>query len=182
VSLFDVGGFTLPSSGGTTSLALRFLTGDGSSGLMGDDWYATTREPPGVEMGALVAWGSAGRGCREARLSRGWVSEEDAMRPTPAGVGVKGGGLVGDFDAAILRFFGSGVAGRDGTAQSVSFDVALGSSSGAVVEALVLRFLGAGAAFSTFVYLPVPFVAVDSGIIGTLLLATRAERLGDILR
>jgi hypothetical protein len=38
---------------------------------MGEDVYATTREPPGVDRGALVAWASAGRGLNCERSSRG---------------------------------------------------------------------------------------------------------------
>jgi hypothetical protein len=51
-----------------------------------------------VERGALVAWGSAGRGFRDASISKGWPDPDDvdvAIRPTPDGVGVKGGGLLG---------------------------------------------------------------------------------------
>lgn len=71
VSISVVGGLSVPTSGGTISLAFRFLTGDGSSGFVGEEWYATTREPPGVDNGALVAWGSAGLGLRDARISNG---------------------------------------------------------------------------------------------------------------
>jgi len=71
VSIVDVGGCTTPTSGGSTGLAgvLRFLLGDtfscweeegvvgGGEALMGDseEVYAVTREPPGVDRGALVA-------------------------------------------------------------------------------------------------------------------------------
>jgi len=146
---------------------------------MGEEWYATTREPEGVATGALVAWGSAGR-WRDARLSRGW--DDEATRATPDGVGVKGGGLVGDSDAAALRFFGKGVAGSEGIAKSVSVDVGLVSCFVAVGEALVLRFFGAGAAFSTLVYWETPFVVLVSVAVGAVLLATRAERLRDMMR
>lgn len=61
-----------PTSGGTTSLALRFLAGDASSAFTGELWYAMTCEPPGVLSAAFVAWGSAGRGLRDARVSKGW--------------------------------------------------------------------------------------------------------------
>lgn len=104
------------------------------------------------------------------------------MRPTPEGVGVKGGGLAGDSDAAALRFLGKGVAGRSGIAKSDSCDGGLGSSCGAVTEALPLRFLGAAAGFSTLVYFATPFVALVAKGTEALLLATRAERLRDIFK
>lgn len=72
-----------------------------------------------MDRGAFVACGSAGRGFRSASESSGWSFSAglgaDVMSPTPEGVGVNGGGLVGDSDA-VFRFFGRGVAGRLGTA------------------------------------------------------------------
>ena len=38
---------------------------------MGEDAYATTRDPRGVESTAFVAWGSAGRAFSSPRSSRG---------------------------------------------------------------------------------------------------------------
>ena len=97
------------------------------------------------------------------------------------GVGVKGGGLMGDSeDAAALRFFGRGVAGRSGIVNSPllvdGFDSFCCVS--AVREALLLRFLGAVVGFfSTLVYLATLSFPVVSFV---LVLATRAERLRDI--
>lgn len=44
------------------------------------------------------------------------------MSPTPAGVGVKGGGLNGDSPSpfTVLRFLGRGVAGRSGAGKDDS--------------------------------------------------------------
>lgn len=143
-----------------------------------------------MDSGALVACGSAGRELRDARISRGWlVSEdvEDVMSPTPDGVGVSGGGLMGDSDdedaAAPLRFFGKGVAGRSGIANSAPLVDEAGSSccAGAVSEALLLRFLGAAVGFfSAFVYFATLSFPPFSDVTGALVLATRAERLRDI--
>jgi hypothetical protein len=68
VSTVEFPVFTTPTSGGGAGLAgvLRFLLGEAfsvsccweegaeASGLMGEDVYAVTREPPGVDRGALV--------------------------------------------------------------------------------------------------------------------------------
>lgn len=181
--------------------------------------YATTREPPGVESGALVACGSAGRG-RESldRSSRGWSSSgllavaetkgfarragraPVTISPTPDGVGVKGGGLMGESPsvplgvAAVRRFLGRGVDGRSGTAK--------GSSGTAIMEPLAsslvaldgwegfvdLRFRDAGpdgvamvGGFSVFADFVGFLAAAMSGVGGALLLATRVERRRDIV-
>lgn len=187
-----VAAFLLPTSGGTSSLAFRFLTGDGSSGFTGDEWYATTREPPGVASGALVACGSAGRVVGNARVSRGWsISEDlvDVRSPMAEGVGVKGGGLMGeseDVEAAPLRFFGRGVAGRSGMANSPFSADESGSSccacACAVADALLFRFfVSAVGFFSTFVYFATLAFTPSFGLTGMLVLATRAERLRDIV-
>jgi hypothetical protein len=108
---------------------------------------------------------------------------DDAMMPTPAGVGVKGGGLMGDSSVALaLRFFGRGVAGRLGTVSFASSDVALDSSCDTGAVALALRFLGAAAGFATLVYFATPFVALASTGRTVLVVATRAERLKDMLK
>lgn len=81
----------------------------------------------------------------------------------PEGVGVKGGGLVGDGEGAALRFLGRGVEGRCGIAKS-DFVVSLGplmvgevvvvcgdaAAAADVAGALVLRFFGAAAGLVTF--------------------------------
>jgi hypothetical protein len=130
-------------------LAFRRLTGDGSSGLMGDE--------------CCVAGGSSG----------GFSCVADAMMPTPAGVGVNGGGLMGEPDVVVLRFLGNGVNGRDVIKSSVSSAVC-----GAVAEALVLRFFAAGATLSILVYFATPFVALGAD---ALLLVTRVDRLRDMM-
>lgn len=181
-----------PTSGGTTSRALRFLAGEASDGLAGELAYATTREPLGVASGALVVWGPAGRGFSVARVSNGWSGGEEGgneRRPTPEGVGVKGGGLVGGSEGAFafaLRFLGRGVEGRSGIVKAgfevegdlVSSDVAC---AGDVADTLLLRFLGTAAGFVTFSYFAIPSSTATSGVEILLLLATRAERLGDML-
>jgi hypothetical protein len=136
----------------------------------------------------LVACGAAGLGLRDARISSGCEDsdvDDGAKRPTPAGVGVNGGGLVGDADAATLRFLGSGVAGKSGTVRMDSLAAELGSSCGVVVaEALLLRFLGAADGFWILVYLATASgfaLSVDVGT-GVMILATRAERLRDMLK
>lgn len=69
----------------------------------------TTRAPPGVESGALVAWGSAGRGLL---LGEDEEAEVEVIRPMAEGVGVKGGGLEGEVPlAAVLRRLAVGVRG-----------------------------------------------------------------------
>jgi hypothetical protein len=77
---------------------------------------------------------------------------------------VKGArGLVGDFEAAALRFLGSGVAGISVTAKSESVDAAgFVISFGAVAEALLLRFLGAAPGFSILVYFASPMAPLTS--------------------
>lgn len=174
--MFVLGALSAPTSGGASSLALRLLTGDGSSGLIGDE-SVTMSAPSGVRSGALVACGSAGRCCRNGEGSIFVVV--DAMRPTPDGVGVNGGGLTGDSDAVFaLRFFGSGVEGSSGIAKSGSSLFVKASSCRSVREALLLRFFGAAAGFSTLVYLASTLVVLPSTVV---LLATRAERLRDML-
>jgi hypothetical protein len=102
------------------------------------------------------------------------------MSPTPAGVGVKGGGLTGDSPPplTILRFLGSGVAGRSGTGKS-----AFGRGEEGA-WAVGLRFLGAAFGRGIFVYLAAPFAGLGSGIVGVgvEVFATRAERRRDIVK
>jgi hypothetical protein len=126
-----------------------------------------------------VARGSAGR----ARISRGWL-DSDAKRLMPAGVGVKGGGLMGDSDAAPLRLLGSGVAGKSGTTSLDSLVAESSSSCCVVAEVLiVLRFFGTAAGFSTFVYFATFLMVSSSDVYVTAVpLATRAERRRDMLK
>ena len=62
-----------------------------AAGVGGDEGYATILDPPGVDSGALVACGSAGRasGCMLFGSGMG----DDEARGTFEGVGVRGGGL-----------------------------------------------------------------------------------------
>lgn len=84
---------------------------------MGDEVYAVIREPPGVERGAFVVCGSAGRGLSLSRSSNGRPNSDDAaISPTLDGVGVNGGDLIGDSPAGFRRL-GKGVAGSSGTAK-----------------------------------------------------------------
>mgnify|MGYP003624094414 CR=1 FL=1 len=134
-----------------------------------------------------MPWGSAGREVRLARLSRGWdASAEEvgawAMRPTVEGVGVKGGSLVGDSDGAALRFLGSGVAGRSGIVKASFGSGFVGLLVGDVANALLLRFLGAVVGFESVLVDEDPFVPLVSVRVKVLLLATRAERLRDMLK
>lgn len=174
--MFALGDFNAPTSGGASSFALRLLTGDGSSGLMGDE--ITTSSPSDVKSGALVACGSAGRCCKNGEGPSFVV--DDAITPTPDGVGVNGGGLTGDSEAAFpLRFFGSGVEGSSGIAKPDSPLFVTAPSCRSVRGALLLRFFGAAAGFfSTLVYLASTLVVVPSTVV---VLATRAERLRDML-
>jgi hypothetical protein len=107
---------------------------------------------------------------------------DDAISPTPDGVGVKGGGLIGDSSKAALRFLGNGVVGRFGIANSASSTADLASFCSDAEGALALRFFGTVVAFETLLYFATPFVALMSDTIGVTLLATRAERLRDMLR
>jgi hypothetical protein len=172
--------------------ALRFLAGDCDSllsweaegVLMGEDVYATTREPPGVERGAFVACGSAGRGLRSGRFSRGWLSSVDeAMRPTPDGVGVKGGGFRGDSLAAFRRF-GSGVTGSSGTAKSDWDPLTAGDGGRSVFEvaaAPALRFLAVDAVVFATYFDSLLVSRLTPGAEGTLLVEKRADRRSDML-
>jgi hypothetical protein len=129
-----------------------------------------------------VVRGSAGRGCR-ARVSKRW--SDGAVKVAPEGVGVKGGGLMGDSDSsgAALRFLGNGVAGRDGIVKSGSVEDGMGSS---FADALVLRFLGAAVLgfVATLVYFASLVIGTGTGTadVAAVLLATRAERLRDMLK
>jgi hypothetical protein len=175
-----------PTSGGTTSFAFLFLAGEGSVGLAGDEAYAcTTWEPFGVAKLAFVVRGAAGRVMGSEGENEG--AEEKIL--APAGVGVNGGGFSGDsasdidFDAA-LRFLGSGVAGRDEAALASPLVALLPLVASGDVGAgalVVLRFLGGTLALPTFSYFATPFWALTSNGTGVLLLATRAERLKDML-
>jgi hypothetical protein len=115
---------------------------------------------------------------------------------TAEGVGVKGGGFMGDSDVGFdLRFFGRGVAGSGGDtsfgpgcskASSVSFlplDLFVISFGGCdSTAALVdLRFFVVAFDWLTFSYFATPFWLFKSGAIGALVLATRAERLRDMV-
>lgn len=147
---------------------------------MGEDVYATTREPPGVERGALVAWGWAGRGF-SPRSSRGWLDSDFfglvlERREIAEGVGVNGGrGFSGEsevveVDDGFWRLdFGRGVWGgfRGGIVVMVVDSGGAGgassllSLSGAVVVADVdvpLRFFLVGAGSLVFDF---DFEAVD---------------------
>jgi hypothetical protein len=105
------------------------------------------------------------------------------MRPTVEGVGVKGGSLIGDSDdGAALRFFGSGVAGRSGIVKASFGSGFVGLLVGDVVDALLLRFLGAMVGFEFVLLDADPFVPLVSVKVEVLLLATRAERLRDMLK
>lgn len=115
-----------------------------------------------------------------AGVSRGgFRCVADAMMPTPAGVGVNGGGLMGDPDAAcaVLRFLGKGVDGSGEIKSSVSStaDVVFGGAA----EPLVLRFFAAGATLSILVYFATPFATLG---VDALLLVTRDERLRDMMQ
>lgn len=147
-----------------------------------------------MDRGALVACGSAGRGLSPARISRGWpfCSAAEAINPTPEGVGVKGGGLLGDSESdAGLRLFGKGVVGRDGIAKGRSGEammVPFASScvdwDGGVVDGVALRFFGAGVGLVIFSYFAVVgFGAFASalGVVVALVFATRDERRRDML-
>lgn len=101
------------------------------------------------------------------------------MRPTPDGVGVKGGGLIGDSDIAVLRFLCNGVTGSDGTVSSASSEANVVSCADA--EPLVLRFFAAGAALATLVYFAVSLTALASESLEALLLVTRVERRRDMM-
>jgi hypothetical protein len=107
-------------------------------------------------------------------------------RPIPDGVGVNGGGFIGDSVVVVaLRFLGRGVVGPgesvlDSTDPlTVSFTSLLAVSS-VVVDALVLRFFVAGAGLATFSYFATPFPDFASDIAGVILLATLAERRRDM--
>lgn len=129
---------------------------------------------------------------RLASISRGWPlsTAPDAINPTPDGVGVKGGGLLGDSEEAALRPFGKGVDGSSGMAKGSSgalMMVPFASSSTSVdwdgdVAGLLLRFFDAEAGLLIFSYFAAPFGAFAEGVLAVLLLATRAERLSDMLR
>lgn len=86
------------------------------------------------------------------------------MRPTPEGVGVKGGGLLGDsfFSGPARRRLVRGVLGREGIVNSSSgpgfVASLLGSLVVLVVDTLLLRFLLAVGGLVTF-----SFFAVGSG-------------------
>jgi len=136
-------------------------------------------------------WGSAGRVVGSEGENAG--AEEKIL--APAGVGVKGGGLSGDsddgadFDAA-LRFLGIGVAGRDEgeSAKSTNLSPLVLPSTvtlffvlfGADV-AVVLRFFVGALALLTFSYFATPSRTLASDRTCVLLLATRAERLKDMV-
>ena len=116
---------------------------------------------------AFVVWGSAGR---VVGFEGGNVGAEEKIL-APAGVGVKGGDLSGDSDDAadldaVLRFLGSGVAGRDEDEPAEPTDLSplvLPSTvilffalSGADV-AVILRFFVGTLALLTFSYFAAPF-------------------------
>jgi hypothetical protein len=107
---------------------------------MGDEVYAVMREPPGVANGALVAWGSAGRGLNLARSSNGWPSSgyvvDVVIKPTPVGVGVNGGGLERDSTVGLRRL-GMGVVG---TAEVAALSVEGLLAGDVVAESVGLAF------------------------------------------
>ena len=104
-------------------------------------------EPLGVTSVALVAWGSAGRGCRVERVSKGWSGSgffplERSL--TVAGVGVAGGsgGFAGDAAVGLdLRFLGRGVAGSDGGAV-VEVDCSMSPSSSPLAAEFFVALFG----------------------------------------
>lgn len=184
-----------PTSGGSSSLALRLLAGEGSSGFTGEDvGYAdTVCEPLGVERGAFVALGAAGRGCMKERESRGWSVSAcwaDVLvdrRLMAEGVGVNGGGFKGDstVDADLRFFLGRGVAGSVDSGSVVPFVSSLGivvfAASSGIIVTFALRFLAVALVLAAFSYFATPFSALDSESTEALVLATRAERLKDML-
>ena len=137
---------------------------------------------------AFVAWGSAGREFRVWRVSKGWSKADvlEANRPTPEGVGVKGGGFKGDSEGdAALRFLGRGVTGAandaSGSATTVVASLLASSDDVVVGDALALRFFDVTVGLVTFSYFATPFWAFASEEIPVLLLATLADRLSDML-
>lgn len=102
------------------------------------DECATTREPPSVESGALVAWGFTRRG-----LSGDEEAVVDAINPTAEGVGVKGGGLMEESWGAVLRRLVVGVRGVTKTLVSVLVVVVVVVGSGAALALVVLGGLSA---------------------------------------
>jgi hypothetical protein len=81
-----------------------------------------------------------------------------------------------------LRLSGRGVAGRDGTAKLGCIGDGMVSS---VADALVLRFLGTVLVlgfFATLVYLVSLFIEMGTAGVELVLLATRAERLRDMVK
>lgn len=119
---------------------------------------ATWTDPLGVDSGALVMCGSAGR---EAACpgDESWVSLW-AIRPTAEGVGVNGGGST--FGSATFRLLFLGVTGTSGMANpssSVPFANMLGAVVGfrASFEAVALVFSGAFDGSPEALRLLVPF-------------------------
>ena len=96
VSVVDVGSGR-PGGRLAGMVTFRFAT----AGVAGDEGYATTLDPPGVDSGALVACGSAGRasGCMLFGSGMG----DDEARGTFEGVGVRGGGLDAGLGVWALR-------------------------------------------------------------------------------
>lgn len=103
------------------------------------------------------------------------------ISPTPEGVGVIGGGLLGDSDAAF-RFLGSGVAGRLGTTNCGLVEVACSSVGEADVvagNAFIFFVDFGGAAFlGSFLFVP---VTLGSGVGAACFARLRAERRSDIV-
>lgn len=85
---------------------MRFLLGDafsscGCDGFTGEDEYASTRDPPGVESGALVACGAAGLGFSSLRLAGVWGRAKVGSGESFCKTGSEG--LVGAL-VLVLRF------------------------------------------------------------------------------
>lgn len=129
---------------------VRF-TGDASANADADaeagtavEVEVTMRDSLDVVSGAFVLCGEAGR-LRWASVSRGCEAVGMGLlrRLMAEGVGVKGGGLMGDL-VAVLRFLGRGVEGAvNGAASEVLFGEVEAGAGSVVWDGLVLRFLGA---------------------------------------
>lgn len=147
-----------------------------------------------------MAWGSAGRGaCLESILSEGSGRGEPvfSLDTSPTAGGVAGGGFPAGFAVDFdLRFLGAGVvAVLDGGVIS-EFDCSKcspvsvvtmvflvgscgGCDSGAALEAL--RFFAGALDLLAFPFSVTPFCPFTPGAAGAVLLATRAERLRDMV-
>ena len=94
-------------------------------------------------------------------------------------MGVNGGGFAGDLEV-VLRLFGSGVAGSSGVGIMLPFAASLVDLEGDAADALLSCFLGTGEELTILSYFATTATDFRSGS-GVVLLATRAERLRDML-